>query len=1849
MVELTGGTAFALGRTVTITDPTNSTLLQKFFTDNGCAVATDGAQVTVTLVGSIDGAYDYTLAGYDNEAYTLEITADAINITAITRTGVIRAAQTLAQLAEGYDGTPALEALTMTDWPAFKLRGYMHDVGRSFIEFETLKKHIDLLSRFKVNTFHWHMTENQAWRFEVKAFPQLTSSASMTRFAGKYYTQEQCRELQDYAKERGVIVIPEIDMPGHSEAFVRAMGYDMQTDNGVAALKTILEEVVAVFPDAPYIHIGADEKDITYSNFLKIMTDKVHSLGKKVVMWNPIRGVTITTGTGADMTQMWSSSGKVINGLPNIDCRYNYTNHFDVFADLVGIYKSNIYYEQKGNANVAGTISAPWNDRKTPTEEDIIIQNNFYANVIASAERAWIGGGKQYIEKGGTTLPNSGEEYEEFADWERRFLFHKDNSLKDEPIAYVKQTNVRWRITEPFPNGGDMNASFAPETEGLKESYTVNGTKYGTGIATGAGIYLRHTWGNNTVPTYYGSTNYSNSTAYAWTYIYSDKAQTVGAQIEFQNYGRSEKDTAPDAGKWDRKGSRIWLNDTEILPPTWGNTGVSINNEVDLKNENFTARKPVQVTLKQGWNKVFIKLPYVGASGVRLNKWMFTFVLTDLDGNNAVEGLIYSPNKMLDEAAEQLLATIEEAKKYIADNTGDAIGRYSPELANDLNNVIAGIEATLNSVMSSEERAQQIAALNAALAAFRTALTTAKINQPKEGAYYTMCTPQRDNRYATSNGANTEMTGNATATDASKWKFVTRADGKLDIVNYANGTYISPASSNNTALRTVTSSPSSGWEIKAAATEGLCIIVSGSAQFNQTQSGLGYKVYNWGDGTNTSDTGCQYLIEECEVTEPGGGEVNPPAEEDAVTVEIAAAKGNFTASNANGTWHSRWESSEVAGFSLATSANNMTTSNGYIAGYSGQSQSSTYTITAPEGWMVTGIQFGYVNTDAGTHTLNLSIDGKTYTSSSTAQSLKVNVSDPQRSFQFVQSGANKGITFSNFIVTIQKDTRAPEVAHDIFVTNSGGIPYRIPAIAMAKNGDLIAVADYRHSGSDIGVVNNGRIDLHARISKDNGSNWGTRFSIVDGKGANSPDFMHVGFGDPCIVADRESNRVLVLSCAGNVSFQNGTRSNHQNIARFYSEDNGATWSEPVDIAEAIYSMWDSSSNHGQAKAMFIGSGKIHQSRYVKVNSYYRLYCSVLLRNRNNAYTNFVLYSDDFGGSWKVLGGVENAPISSGGDEPKVEELPNGNIVISSRINGGRFFNIFTFTNMESATGSWGSVATSNSSNNGIVAQGNSTNGEIMIIPVVRNEDGAEMWMALQSVPFGNGRANVGIYYKELESGADYSTPANFAKEWDGRHQASSMGSAYSTMCLQKDSTIAFLYEESTYGADYTIRYKNYTLEQITNNRYSILRGKEPGEQPDQPSDATRALITEAKELLKKKGVGYPNAAPRETLKAAIEVAEVNPTTAAGATLETALDAYLGTADVQLPTADHKYTVTMVAKNGNQFYLNYTGSDIAMVARGEEELPESAQFQCEENGDGTVSLKTTDGKYLVYHSNYNGVSWLQNGGDTDGLQDNADEMTGITFAKMQNGGNVAATGNRQIFGLLTWYGKRGYDTSKSEDCYGYMVLKTDGSNYDGASAPFWNDNFSSGFLVEKVAEPSAQYRIKAVSQNKYLNIESYNANNASGPKGSVGIADYAESDRQIFTIEEADDEKVYLVSAEGYYIVCRQWNIDASNTGEKSALGLEYKNDTEFYIKNGSQYFKIDPVDGDANSYYPYCDASFSSAALWTLEEVGTTTAIEKIKEQRAESKEIFDLSGRKLSEISAPGIYIIDGKKVLIK
>ncbi|MCM1028290.1 MAG: beta-N-acetylhexosaminidase [Pseudoflavonifractor sp.] len=648
-----GSGSLTLGSVASVTDPFSTTALPRLFGELGMSVGPGGIPVTVTQ-DLVDGAYDYELKDFEAEAYRLEVTPQGINITAPTRTGVIRASQTLAQLAEGSGGV--IPSVTITDWPAFKLRGFMQDVGRSFLPVDELKREIDLLSRFKVNTFHWHLTDFTGWRLQINAYPQLTSNAAITRFPGMFYTREQAREIQDYAWERGMTVIPEIDMPGHSHPFRNAMGHDMQTPDGIAELKVILNEVAEVFDKAPYIHIGGDEVAFDDS-YIVDMIGHLHGLGKKAVIWNrynhPAKKVN-PDSIPVDMTTNWGITGTLSEGIPNIDMRYKYSNLHDMFADLAGIYRSNIFYLPQGNPDVAGAISCCWNDAMTPTADDILRQNNQYAILLALAERAWMGGGAQYIEQGGAYLPVSGPEYKEFADWERRFLHHKATTLSEvaHQIPYVCQSNVCWTLTEQMPNGGDSNAILPPElyvdADEMPDSFALDGRMYGTWEAAGAGIYLRHQW--------HGSISgpmpdpQKGMTVYAWTFIHSPEEQDCGAFIEFYNYARSGSDRSPEAGQWDRRGSRIWLNGEEIPAPDWDQPGMAYHQDhasEGLLNENFTARPVTKLHLRRGWNKVFLKLPYPDRAGTARDKWQFTFVATDLTGANALKGITYSTAQSL--------------------------------------------------------------------------------------------------------------------------------------------------------------------------------------------------------------------------------------------------------------------------------------------------------------------------------------------------------------------------------------------------------------------------------------------------------------------------------------------------------------------------------------------------------------------------------------------------------------------------------------------------------------------------------------------------------------------------------------------------------------------------------------------------------------------------------------------------------------------------------------------------------------------------------------------------------------------------------------------------------------------------------------------------------------------------------------------------------------------------------------------------------------------------------------------------------------------------------------------------
>lgn len=631
-------TSFTLDKT-RIVSPVLLDEWKNFITERGGVVHEKAhASIEVKLMPFLP---DVTLN--QDEAYHLIVSNNKILVEAVTERGVYWAMQTLAQLQKEQGKKVVFEGCEITDWPAFRIRGLMQDVGRSYISIEELKREIAMLARFKMNVFHWHLTENQSWRLESKIFPMLNDSINTTRMPGKYYTQEEAKDLVTYCKAHNILLIPEFDMPGHSEAFERTFRHNMQSPEGMKILKLLIEEVCQTF-DVPYIHIGTDEVEFTNPDFVPEMVAFVRSKGKKVISWNP--GWKYKPGE-IDMTHLWSYRGKAQKGIPAIDSRFHYLNHFDTFGDIIALYNSRIYDVEQGSDDIAGVIIAIWNDRLVEKEWNEVLENQLYPNMMAIAERAWLGGGTEYFNKNGTILKSEEtEEFKAFADFEKRMLWHKEHTFKGYPFGYVKQTNVKWNITDAFPNGGDLTKVFPPEQE-LKSSYQYEGVNYGVHPAIGAGIYLRHVWGT-LIPGFYEKPQ-ENHTAYAYTWVYSPKEQEVGLWAETQNYGRSEMDLPPLPGKWDYKESRIWVNNQEILPPVWTATHRAKSNEIALGNENMVARSPIPVHLNKGWNKVLIKLP-IGKftiPQVRLVKWMFSAVFVTNDGNREVEGLIYSPSKQM--------------------------------------------------------------------------------------------------------------------------------------------------------------------------------------------------------------------------------------------------------------------------------------------------------------------------------------------------------------------------------------------------------------------------------------------------------------------------------------------------------------------------------------------------------------------------------------------------------------------------------------------------------------------------------------------------------------------------------------------------------------------------------------------------------------------------------------------------------------------------------------------------------------------------------------------------------------------------------------------------------------------------------------------------------------------------------------------------------------------------------------------------------------------------------------------------------------------------------------------------
>ncbi len=213
----------------------------------------------------------------ENESYQLEISDKQATLTAATVVGVLRGLETLLQLVDGDRNGYYLPGVRIQDQPRFKWRGLLIDVARHYEPMEVLKRNLDAMAAVKLNVLHWHLTEDQGFRVESKKFPKLHLMGS----DGLYYTQDQVREIIDYARERGIRVVPEFDIPGHSTSWLvgypelgSAPGpYTIERGAGIFEpaldptreqvykfLDTFLGEMAALFPD-DYLHIGGDENE----------------------------------------------------------------------------------------------------------------------------------------------------------------------------------------------------------------------------------------------------------------------------------------------------------------------------------------------------------------------------------------------------------------------------------------------------------------------------------------------------------------------------------------------------------------------------------------------------------------------------------------------------------------------------------------------------------------------------------------------------------------------------------------------------------------------------------------------------------------------------------------------------------------------------------------------------------------------------------------------------------------------------------------------------------------------------------------------------------------------------------------------------------------------------------------------------------------------------------------------------------------------------------------------------------------------------------------------------------------------------------------------------------------------------------------------------------------------------------------------------------------------------------------------------------------------------------------------------------------------------------------------------
>lgn len=370
------------------------------------------------------------VAGMPAESYELHIKKNRIVIKHSDEAGRFYALQTLKQLAEA----DVIYCGIIKDQPRFEWRGFMLDEARHFFGKEQVKELLDMMARYKLNRFHWHLSDDQGWRVEIKAYPGLCETGAVGCYSdsnapAKYYTQDEIREIVAYAQERHIEVIPEIDMPGHTTAFTKTFP---EFDGGhrtvnpakeelYSVLATIMKELSELFPGR-YIHVGGDEvskrgwsnspeinelmktKGMSISDvqpyFERRLSEIVFATGKEIVAWDDV--IDSKIDNNKTILDWWHTEhpellGKgVEKGFRMIVCpdRPFYLDFIQDSRCKVGhlankfINRMQDIYEFPipDNPLVIGTQSNLWSERVRTGER---IDYMIYPRIMALAEKAW--------------------------------------------------------------------------------------------------------------------------------------------------------------------------------------------------------------------------------------------------------------------------------------------------------------------------------------------------------------------------------------------------------------------------------------------------------------------------------------------------------------------------------------------------------------------------------------------------------------------------------------------------------------------------------------------------------------------------------------------------------------------------------------------------------------------------------------------------------------------------------------------------------------------------------------------------------------------------------------------------------------------------------------------------------------------------------------------------------------------------------------------------------------------------------------------------------------------------------------------------------------------------------------------------------------------------------------------------------------------------------------------------------------------------------------------------------------------------------------------------------------------